>query len=383
MTTRRSSAAARTRSLALCLYLAAWFGAAPAPAQSTAVVPSICAALPGNAAVSLPLRWSHGIMQVWIEASLLPTGFVGQTISGVRLRRSTLPFDTAYGPVQRTLTVRGAFWNIQAVQMTTSLTQNRPPALIDLFGPAPVAVAATAAPGAATVLGEEFLHVQFTTPLPVVAGTLCLEFETSDAPLQVSSEHWVDAVWMEDGVDEGYVAFVGDGSCTTQAVPTRLAWVGSAGPDVGTTTALQASGIPANGLVLAWVGLDPTTRPPGAGYLGFGGDFGFVEPALAGCHQWAPFDATWFGAADANGRFAVGLAVPATAALGTRLGFQVAWLDPARSGFLPFSFSNGAVLAVGSAAIGSRCATAFFPAGVTTSPWSAFRGQMPVLMLEH
>lgn len=380
---RRRGALARTPSLAPWLTLAAWFGAAPAVAQSSAVVPGICATLPGNAAVSLPLRWSHGIMQVWVEAPLLPTGFVGQTITGVRLRRSTLPFDTAYGPVQRTLTVRGAFWNIQAEQMTTSLTQNRPPALVDLFGPATVAVGATAAPGASTVLGEDFLQIQFSTPLPVVAGTLCLEFETNDPPLQVSSEHWVDAVWMEGGIDEGYVAFVGDGSCTTQTTPTRLAWVGSQGPDVGTTTALQASGIPANGLVLAWVGLDPATRPPGAGYLGFGGDFGLIEPALAGCHQWAPLDAAWFGSADVNGRFAVALAVPSTATLGTRLGFQVAWLDPARGGFLPFSFSNGAVLAVGTAAIGTRCATAFFPAGVTTSPWPAFLGQMPVLTLEH
>ncbi|MBL8752678.1 MAG: hypothetical protein JNK15_05205, partial [Planctomycetes bacterium] len=77
----------QTQALVRSLF-ASTLGAVGLVAQS-AVVPPVCAALPGNAAVSMPLRWSHGTMQVFVDPQLLPANFVGQTITGLWLRRPT------------------------------------------------------------------------------------------------------------------------------------------------------------------------------------------------------------------------------------------------------------------------------------------------------
>lgn len=373
---------------AAAAFVLACMTAARARAQgASAVVPPVCAALPGNAALALPLRWSHGTLQVFVDAQLLPANFPGQTITGLWLRRPSLLGDVAYASLQRTLTVRGGFQTLTAAQMQGSLTANRPANTLVLFGPAPVSVAAAPPPGPATVVGADLLQIVFTQPLPVVAGTLFLEFETSNPPLQISTEHWVDGVWFGGGSDTGYAVTVGDGSCTTRTQPTHLRWTGAQGPLAGTGAAMQVTGAPPTagssiGFVLAWLGLDPQTRGPGAGYLGFGASLAAIDPGLAGCHQWAPFDASWSGTTDATGAFAATFAIPGTAALGTRLAVQAAWLDPARPG-LPLSFSNGLMLVVSSAGVGNHCGAVFFPAGVTVSPWAPFLGQMPVLRLAY
>jgi hypothetical protein len=245
------------------------------PAQASSVVPALCSSLPGNAALALPLRWSHGTMQVFVDPELLPPA-LGPAITGLWLRRPTLPGDGAYAALQRTLTVRGAFQQPTAAMMIGSLTANRPPATVVLFGPAPVTSLAAPAPGPATTVGADLLHVPFTVPLPVVAGTLFLELETGDAPLQFAPDHWVDAYWQPGTGDGGYAASLGDGSCTTRPVPTRLVWTAGAGALAGATVGFEVTGAPPTfgpeaGFVLAFVGLDPQGRPPGAGYLGFGG----------------------------------------------------------------------------------------------------------------
>jgi len=357
-------------------------------AQNSTVVPAVCTALPGNAAVAMPLRWSHGTLQVFVDAPMLPTNFVGETITGLWLRRPTLTGDVAYPALTRTLTVRGGFQTGAAAAFGGPLALNRPANLAVLFGPAPVTVAATPAPGAATSVGADLVHVVFTQPLPVVAGNLFLEFETSDTPLQVSADHWVDAYWQPGGADVGYVVPVGDGSCTTRPEPTRLRWTSAGLPAAGATAAFEVNGAPPTsgasvGFVMAWVGLDPVTRGPGVGYVGFGGLLSALDPALAGCHQWAPFDLAWAGTTNAAGTFATSFAVPGTAVLGARLALQAAWYDPARAGGLPFSFSNGLQLVVGSVGVANRCSSIYFPAGATVSPWAPFVGQMPVLRLEY
>jgi hypothetical protein len=373
----------------VCLAVAFAFAAAAA-AQNSTVVPSVCAALPGNAALALPLRWSHGTMQVFVDPQLLPPALTGQTITGLWLRRPTLPGDVAYGAVQRTLTVRGGFQSPTAAMMIGSVLQNRPANTAVLFGPATVTSAPVPAPGAATALGADLLHIAFTQPLPVAAGTLFLELETSDAPLQVGTEHWVDGFWHANGADGGYAAAVGDGSCTTRGEPTRLSWtagVAGATGTAGSTAALQVTGAPptigsSQGFALVWAGLDPQARAPGAGFLGFGASLGVIDAGLTGCHQWAPFDVAWLGPTDANGCFTTSLAIPGNAAVGTRLALQAAWLDASRPG-LPLSFSNGLAVVVGPVGVGPHCSTMFFPAGATLSPWPPFRGQMPVLRFEH
>ncbi|MCB9877755.1 MAG: hypothetical protein H6835_09160 [Planctomycetes bacterium] len=351
-------------------------------AQQTATLPPVCRTLPGNAAVSMPLRWSQGTLQVFVDSPLLPSGFVGHTITGLRLRRSTLPGDVAYPAMTRTVTVRGAFQGALAAEMIGSVTQNRPAGCQVLFGPAQVTVAATPAPGSTTTVGDEFVQIQFSTPLPVTAGTLFLEFETSDGPLQVEAGQWVDAVWFEDGADDGYVVPVGDGGCTSLSQPTRLSWTADHGPVHGTDAALRLTGAPAGGLAVAWVGLSPETRGPGAGYLGYGGSLTLIDPAMAGCHQWAPLDVLWFGTADGAGTFATTFAIPGTAPNGIRLAVQAGWVDLSRA-VLPLSLSNGLQLVCNSAGVGNRCNSLFFPATVQSSPWAPFVGQMPVVILEY
>jgi hypothetical protein len=368
-------------SVALATGLAASV-AAPLAAQASAVVPPLCSNLPGNAAVAMPLRWSHGTLQVFVDAALLPSGLAGQSLTGLWLRRPTLPGDVAYAPITRTLTVRGGIATGAAAGYGGTLPANRPANLLTLFGPAPVTTLAAPAPSAATVVGGDLLHIVFSTPLPVTAGTLFLEFETGNAPLQISTEHWADAVWQNGGADQGYVATVGDGSCTTRSEPTTLRWTAAGGPSTPSTAAFELAGMPASGLVLMWAGVDAQARAPGAGFLGFGADLALVDAGLAGCRQWAPLDVTWSGAANSFGKFASTLAIPGSATLGLRLAVQGGWVDPSRPG-LPLSLGNGLVLVVGAAGVGNRCSSMYFPAGATTSPWSPFVGQMPVLRLEY
>lgn len=354
------------------------------PAQVQSVVPSACASLPGNAALSMPLRWSHGTMQVRIESTLLPANFIGRTITSLRLRRPSFLGEPAYPALQRTLTVRGAFHAEHAWQMGQDLVLNRTTVGAPiLFGPAVVSVAATSAPPAGASVGEAYLVIPLATPLPVIAGNLFLEFETSDAPLQVSNQHWVDAVWFEDGIETGYAVPVGNGSCTTRTAPTELVWTGATGPQVSGTASLRLSGAPPGGLLFSWVGLDPVPRAATPTYMGFGGSFGALDPGLAGCHQWAPVDALWSATADLGGGYNVSFALaPTFAAVGTKLGVQCCWLDLSRPG-LPFSASNGVMLTVNQIGVANKCTTVYFPGTATWSPWLPFYGQMPVLTLEH
>jgi hypothetical protein len=349
-------------------------------AQTTTVVPARCVDLPGNAALAMPLRWSQGVLQVFVDPPLLPAALNGQALTGVRLRRSTLLGDPANPALSRTLTVRGGYQPFLAAQMQGSVTQNRPAGAMVLFGPATVTTAATGAPAAGAPVGEDLLNVDFTTPLPWAAGTLFLEFEVADAPLQISAAHWVDAVWIPNGTDTGYAVTVGTGGCTTRPEPTELRWTGSAAPAPGITGTLEVRGTPPTagssvGFVLEWIGFSPRAN-------NFGVSLSLLDPGLVGCHQWAPFEVSWSGTANAAGIYATPLPLPSSSALGTELGVQAAWLDLSRTG-LPLSFSNGLVLRLGPSGVGTGCSTMFFPGAATVSPWPAFVGQMPVLLLEH
>lgn len=386
----RSLPIALSRRWPALLPAALLLGAAAAAAQSRAVLPAVAADLPGNAALSMPLRWSHGTLQIVIDAALLPVDLAGRTITGIRLRRPAFLGEPAYPAVQRTLTVRAGFAPLLARQLDVDLQRNRPGFLpnnpgttLTVAGPTVFAVAASGPPAAPASLGAEFLVVPFAQPLPQGPGNLFLEFEAGDAPLAVG-EVWVDAVWCLQGRDGGYAVPVGDGTCTTRAVPLHLRWNAAAGPVRGTDAALRLSGAgPGGTLVFAWIGLDPLARPPGALFAGYGGSFGALSPALAGCRQWAPFDAGWLGTSDAGGAFAVRFPLPPlVTAAGDRIGVQCAAIDTGRAG-LPVSGSNGVVLVLDRSGVGDRCAAAHFPGAATVSPWPVDVGLMPVIVLEY
>jgi hypothetical protein len=350
------------------------------PAQVTTVVPPVCASLPGNAALAMPFKWSQGTLQVFVDPQLLPSTLTGQSLTGLRLRRPALLGEVAYPALSRTLTVRGGFQSVTAAQMAGSLVQNRPANVAVLFGPQVVSLAVLPAPSPAASLGQDLLTIPFTTPLPVVPGSLFLEFEVSNGPLSISPEHWVDGVWMGGGFDSGLAVTVGTGACTSRPEPTELRWTSVDGPLIGTTGSLEVQGAPPTagasvGLVVCWVGADPQAA-------NFGLSLAPFDPSLVGCYQWAPTGVAWFGLANAQGRFPTTLAIPAGVPVGSRLGVQAGWYDTSRT-VVPLSFSNGLMLVLGSAGIDNRCSTMFFPGTLTNSPWGAFLGQMPVLMLEH
>lgn len=375
-----AAASVRARAVAAAASL---LSAVPACAQGRAVVPPFAATLPGNAAISQPLRWSQGVLQVCMTPVLLPPNFVGQQIRGVRMRRPALLGEPAYPATQRTLTVRACFTPNDPVSLFAGLVANRPANLQVVAGPAVFPVAATAPASGAQPLGAEFLVIPFAQPLPVTAGNLFLEFEAGDAPLAIG-EQWVDAVWIRDGIDHGYVAPIGDGACTTGATPLQLAWTADDGPLRGRTAELQVTGAPPGATMFAFAGLAPQLRAPGpvGSYLGFGASLGVLDTALAGCFQWSPLDALFFGTADAAGTYTVSFTIPTTGVGAFEwVGVQAGFVDVQRPGLL-LSITNGEMLIVDTAGINNRCASVFFPGAATTSPWGTFYGLTPVLVLD-
>src|SRR5215831_2425253 len=91
-----------------------------ASAQTRTVLPPIAETLPGNAAVSLPLRWSQGVLQVVLDAQMLAP-LQGRTLTGIRMRRPSFPGEPPYAAVQRTIGVRAGF----ITQLPTNLSSLR------------------------------------------------------------------------------------------------------------------------------------------------------------------------------------------------------------------------------------------------------------------
>jgi hypothetical protein len=377
--------------------LVALFAVSVGVAQTQAVLPPIAESLPGNAAVSMPLRWSHGTMQTIVDASLLPPGLSGSSITAVRLRRPAFLGEPAYGPVTRTITLRIGFGAMQARYLTSESCVNRPisgtpqpqpcaPHNSNVgthitVGPSVYLIGASSAPSPGNVHGDDLLVIPLPTPLPVTAGNLFVEFEVTDIPMTIG-DNWVDAVWMSGGVDRGYVVPVGDGSCQTSG-PLELLWADSAPPRRGFDAQLQLRGGPANTPSYIMIGLDPLGAPQGPANLGFASDLGLLAQPLAGCHQWTPFDAVVAATTNAAGGLAITIPLPANlTGVGDEIGVQCATVDAQRAG-LPLALSNGVLMKLDSAGIDDRCATAFFVGGATTSSWAPDPGLMPVLVLDY
>jgi hypothetical protein len=100
------------------------------------------------------------------------------------------------------------------------------------------------------------------------------------------------------------------------------------------------------GFVLIWIGLDPTYRPPGPRFVGYGQSFGVADPAVADCCQGAPLNFSRFAQIDAKGTFATTPDIPGGVVAGQRLSLQAAWFDDSRP-VMPLPFSNGLPLGWG------------------------------------
>ncbi|MSR39518.1 MAG: hypothetical protein EXS02_11870 [Planctomycetes bacterium] len=357
------------------------------PAQSRTVVPTIAERLPGNAALSLPLRWSQGTLVVSIDAALLPLALTGQAIHGLRLRRPTFLGEPAYPAVQRTITVRAAFGPTASAQLSATRSANWPagtPAsgLPILAGPATFPVAQTALPVAPQATGDEFLVIAFAAPLPVVAGNLLLEFEVASAQFAIDSQ-WVDAVWSVNGVESGFAVTVGDGACTPRTRPIQLTWNAPQAPTRGSTASIVLAGALPSIPVFLWLGLDPQNAPVGPSFFGFGAGLLVLDPSLQGCSQWIPVASLWNGITNGAGGMTLSFPIPAgITQAGQQIGMQAAALDTARTG-VPLDITNGLVMALDRTGLGSRCATMLIPGTASQSPWLPNVGLMPVLVIEY
>lgn len=357
-------------------------------AQTRVVIPQVATTLPGNAAISMPLRWTHGVMQCCIASSLLPASLAGGNLQGIRMRRPSFLGEPDYPVLSRTLTVRAAFTPSSPSSLSGTRATNVPANLTTVFGPAVVQVAATTQPAGAPWTGSEFLVIPFSPPLPAAPGSLFLEFETNDQPFR-TSEHWVDAVWMENGVDVGYAVTVGDGSCTTRTDALELRWTAGNAPRRGVDALLRLNGAPSaapigpGALALGWVGVEPQTHALAGDFLGYGAALSALDPALVSCLQWSPLDLVFFGLTDAAGGFDLRFAIPTgVTTAGMRLGAQAGFLDSSRTGVLPLSVSNGVVVQLDTTGVGAQCGSVFFPYAYPTSPWGVQLGLMPVLALD-
>jgi hypothetical protein len=352
-----------------------------APAQGTAVTPPIGLDLPGNAALSMPARWTQGIMQVLIDHSLLPAALTNQSIHTIRLRRPAFIGEPAYPSLQRTMRVSAGFTTLLAAQLTGNLAANRPASLQVVAGPGVVTLPATAANGPGDALGATLITIALTTPLPVTQDNLFLEFEALDPPFTASPDHWVDAFWTLNGVDTGLAATVGNGGCGSGAQAPVLNWAGATAPQVGGSAALSLSHAPPQ--VMAWtlIGFAPQSRPTSAAYFGFGASLAAI--GMTGCNQWTPIDGLVTGLTDPGGGNGFSITMPANVVpAGARIGFQMVVLE-AGANPAGIAASNGVIVVPGSIGIGPHCTTVMAQgSSPTQASWPPYQGLMPVLMLD-
>lgn len=183
------------------------------PAQQWTTVPREFSVLPGNTALSLPARWSRGVLQVVLDADML--GDVeGRTITHLRLRRPAFPEEGAYPARQVTLTVRMAPAVNEARFISGFLDDNRhPEQLQTVFGPALVNIPASQ-PGQETAVGAPLLTLPLSTPFTVTTegprGVMVeIETGTEGQAQDVDTGNWVDAIWWGGARDRGMPLVMG------------------------------------------------------------------------------------------------------------------------------------------------------------------------------
>ena len=99
--------------------------------------------------------WSKGKLQVFIDPPMMPSNFVGETITGLRLRRTAFEGSGAYPAMTRTMQIHGGFQPFPAVQMIGSVRtfDSLPPTYSSTVSPLPVPGADPPFGGRATYQG--------------------------------------------------------------------------------------------------------------------------------------------------------------------------------------------------------------------------------------
>lgn len=355
------------------------------PAQRTAAIPApLGDALPGNAAVSAPLRWERGMIQVIYQASVLPNGFgAGTTVTGITLRRPAFVDEPAYGAVTRSLRVWMASTTRGVVGPSTRGNYVGTP--VEVVPLTTMQIGASQPTGPGDAVGSDLLFLPFTTAFTVgTQPNLFLQIEMHGPTFAVANDNWVDAVWFPAGADEGFATHVGNGGCAAvQGTRSRLVWNGPDSPAGGTTASVLASGLAP--LAPVFFAVQPN---PQASTLPFGSTLStFGAPA---CFLWGePLDA-FFQFTDASGRATWSAPLPGGVAGGLQFGIQ-AFNVADLSQPVPRT-TNGIVMLTEPAGIGPAVSTLMhtdvpvFPVPANpqqnyVSPIAPFPGLAPVVQL--
>lgn len=345
----------------------------PAPAQGEVVLPEGFQERPGNAGLSMPARWSQGVLQVLFEARATPKALAGKSLNALVFRRCSLPDEPPYPALTRTVTVR--LTSTDWAALGQDVRANQPPGLTTVAGPVSLALPATQPHGPGAAHGGDLLVIPFAQPyVPTNAG-LFVQATTSDPVAAVSPDHWADALYLPGGVDRSLVLALGRGGCGSGSapLPMLLAATDATPPGNGGNLRARLSAAAADRPVWAFAQVEGDPRFPAG-----------VGPVVPACRVWA---FAWLAAAGrtgATGTWALDLPLPANANLsGLRVVLQAFVSDPAM-GAPGLATSNGLLFFLDRLGLQGSAQMVLAPgANPTLSPWPPWTWTVPILVFRH
>jgi hypothetical protein len=213
--------------------------------------------------------------------------------------------------------------------------------------------------------------------------------------MDVSSNHWVDAVWHTGGAGEGFAVTVGQGGCSSPGTAVvQLEMDRGATPGFGKTLAFNLTGANPGAEALVMLRLVQAASP--ALVSGYGGPMDALN--LPDCTLWSsllPGDsrtALFSGRggagspnqvlrarASAAGEFRVTAEIPDDSSLqGQQMTVQALVVDGSR-----LVASNGLVLFMNEASFQDHAAMVFIPNDFEVSIWPAWHGSTPVFQFGY
>jgi len=335
--------------------------------------------MPGNAGLSMPVRWTVGLMQVLVEQSVLPATLASAPLVRIRLRRAAFASDPP--DPARTLDCELRLGNsgLLARHLTPDMVANRPGSLTVVAARRSYNVPATPALGPGDAVAADFVDLPLDAPFSFAGPNLFLEWQNWAPSQDVSPGHWVDAVHFPGGVDLGLVVQAGAHGCGSRGGAAMVLEAGSSSPPAAGATfpVLLRRAAPTSACVLLTF-FDPMLRSPLG--LRFGQALGAA--GMPGCYLWAGPDLQVGFTSDASGDGRAGVGLPNSSLLrGRTVSMQAVTLD--RTANAPgVATSSGLLLRPDFVGVYDRAVTVLeYRSGSTSSPWLPFLGLMPVLLL--
>ncbi|MCA8958241.1 MAG: hypothetical protein KDC87_19345 [Planctomycetes bacterium] len=382
--------------------------AGPLAAQS-AVVPPVFAQVRGNDALSLPLRWHEGLLQVHLKSQkgvgrVLPDAMLDTMLKEIRVRRPSFLEEPAYGALTRTFTVRLANTNLPLMSMIADMEANRtavvsatgangPTTLTTVVQAKSFNIAATPKAGYREAVGKDLLQLPFASPFAFKGPDLFVDWETTSTSTLPDPNGWVDALVLQYTGDQGIVVTLGQGGCSSvvpsSGLPMSLEGEGER-PAASSKVTLRLRNALPSATSMLFLGPRPLLpRTSQTGYKVYDPMVGYLTTiSRPECHVWTSPLTHLVGATDGAGSQDFALPIPALlpAQYGTLYVLQAAVLDTRAS---RLELSNGVGAIVGAVEIQSRASTVMSPKPwvldsnnqriAPVSPWGPMNSSLPIL----